>query len=319
MLGVILIRENGVSIENNIVLYTILCYLITWSYFIPKILLDKNLISFNIHPYMKVIAAYGPALAAVIVILINNGLYGLKRLYHRILVWDVDLKWYIVALFLQPIIWISAIGFNIFIDIDLSLSNMLKLNSIDSSTNNMFTLPIFIFFIFIQFINLLGEEIGWRGYMLYKLLDKCNWIYSSILLGLVWIVWHLPLFFIASSNQYKIPLGLFCFDLLASSFIFTWIYHYTRGSVLIACLFHTSISMSTVVLPILPFVVGNNRPYMIGILIKLIFVSCLVAKYRGTIEVEYSGKEGRGIRKIANFLNTLLSFFEKIVENIYKN
>lgn len=270
--------------------------------------------------FMEIIAAYGPAISAIILILKYDGVNKLKTLLKRITIWKVDLKWYLIALFLQPIIWLTAIYIDVtFIGQSTDYEYMYFFRNFNSG--NILT-PYYLLFLLIysflsQFIVLLGEEIGWRGYMLPKLLTTKNWIYSSLLVGLVWGVWHLPLFYLGNTTQSNIPLSLYFLDLIASTFIFTWIFYQSKGSLLIATLFHTSINAATIILPILPHIAGDTKPYIIGIIIKFLCVAVLIIKYRSNIYVKHTGTEGAAISKIGKVLNMVFGFFEKIVDNMY--
>jgi membrane protease YdiL (CAAX protease family) len=98
----------------------------------------------------------------------------------------------------------------------------------------------------------LGEEFGWRGYALPLLQDRLGWRAASLGLGLVWGVWHLPLFFIDGTAQAHIPLALFLLSVLAMSVVFAWLVNRTAGSVVAALLFHTAINFWPSVVRVLP-------------------------------------------------------------------
>lgn len=68
------------------------------------------------------------------------------------------------------------------------------------------------------------EEIGWRGFLLPKLLEKYSPLKSSILLGIIWSIWHFPLWFVLGSNQEAINFLPFAFTCIASSFVLTFVY-----------------------------------------------------------------------------------------------
>jgi membrane protease YdiL (CAAX protease family) len=82
------------------------------------------------------------------------------------------------------------------------------------------------------------EELGWRGYALDRL--QLNWsaFVASLLLGVVWAVWHLPLFFIEGSFQREVVgfatpgFWLFMIGVVALSVIFTWVFNHTSRSIL---------------------------------------------------------------------------------------
>ena len=77
----------------------------------------------------------------------------------------------------------------------------------------------------------LGEEFGWRGYALPHLQTRMGWRPASLMLGLVWGLWHLPLFFISDTVQAHMTLALFLPSTVAMSVIFGWLALHTRGSV----------------------------------------------------------------------------------------
>ncbi len=87
---------------------------------------------------------------------------------------------------------------------------------------------------------LITEETAWRGFALPRLQERFNPLVASIVLGLVWGVWHLPLFFIEGSFQSQIPFLGFLISTVATSVLIGWLFNRARGSVLIAALFHAA-------------------------------------------------------------------------------
>src|SRR5262249_53139070 len=81
----------------------------------------------------------------------------------------------------------------------------------------------------------LGEELGWRGYALPRLLERWNALASAIILGLVWTIWHVPAFFISGvMGQSLDGFGWWALDTLALSVVITWLFVRAGGNVLIA-------------------------------------------------------------------------------------
>jgi membrane protease YdiL (CAAX protease family) len=82
------------------------------------------------------------------------------------------------------------------------------------------------------------EELGWRGYALDRLQLKWSALSASLILGVVWALWHLPLFFVEGSYQHDsvgfatMSFWLFMTGIVALSFAFTWIYNNTERSIL---------------------------------------------------------------------------------------
>jgi len=90
-------------------------------------------------------------------------------------------------------------------------------------------------------IGPLGEELGWRGFLLPRLLEKYGDLKASVILGLVWGFWHLPLF-LFSEWRGDVPvwlaLALYPVTTISIAYVMTKFHHAGRGSVLVAILYH---------------------------------------------------------------------------------
>ena len=86
----------------------------------------------------------------------------------------------------------------------------------------------------------LSEEIGWRGYALGRLQTQWNELTSSLIVGLVWALWHLPLFMMMGTSQHElgIPFIAFLVGFMANSILYTWLYNNTKQSIWSAILLH---------------------------------------------------------------------------------
>jgi uncharacterized protein len=89
-------------------------------------------------------------------------------------------------------------------------------------------------------IGPLSEEIGWRGYALPRLQTRWNPLASSLIIGLVWGLWHLPLFMMIGTSQHEIgiPFISFLIGMMANSIFYTWLYNSTKMSLWSAILLH---------------------------------------------------------------------------------
>ncbi|MEO8971150.1 MAG: CPBP family intramembrane glutamic endopeptidase [Ktedonobacteraceae bacterium] len=87
---------------------------------------------------------------------------------------------------------------------------------------------------------LVTEELAWRGFALPRLLVGRSALSASVILGLLWGVWHTPLFFIAGTGQSTWPYLGFLLFAIAESVLMTWMYNNTRDSVLLSTLFHAA-------------------------------------------------------------------------------
>jgi membrane protease YdiL (CAAX protease family) len=97
--------------------------------------------------------------------------------------------------------------------------------------------------VFTLFFGPIPEELGWRGFALDGLQTKYNALGSSLILGVLWTIWHAPLFFIPESYQNglifgTIPFWWYMLDKTFQSILMTWIYNNTGRSTFTAILFH---------------------------------------------------------------------------------
>ena len=90
----------------------------------------------------------------------------------------------------------------------------------------------------------LGEEPGWRGYLLPELRKSMGPLLATLVVAAVWLAWHLPLYWVPGSAQQEIPSPKFALALLAYSFVMTWLVERSGGSTLAAILFHTSANVT---------------------------------------------------------------------------
>jgi membrane protease YdiL (CAAX protease family) len=101
-------------------------------------------------------------------------------------------------------------------------------------------------FLILMISDGLGEELGWRGYLLPRLLSRYRAIPASLILGFGWWLWHLPLIWTAGAAMEAQPLWLLLADLMAKSLIFTYVFLGTQGSVLFAIMLHASTNLFAV-------------------------------------------------------------------------
>lgn len=173
----------------------------------------------------------GPSLAGIVLTRIVDGKSGLRVLFSQMSRAWVPLGWY-TALLIPPV---------------LVLTVLLFLQRFVSSVYapNHFFLGI-LFGIPAGFL----EEIGWMGYAFPKMRSESNGLVPSILLGLLWALWHLPVInYLGTATphgSYWLPFFLaFSLAMTAMRVLIGWIYTNTK-SVLLAQLMHVSSTGSLV-------------------------------------------------------------------------
>ena len=190
---------------------------------LPLVFTSNHLFGVNVSYSFHYLTAYGPLFAASIVILSTRGVAGIRALFSRAIYWKVNLIWYVVAFSPLIIYLLSA-------KLDFHLLGQINF------------LPNFgIGALFLWIFNSgLGEEVGWRGFLLPELQKKYSPIKSSLILSVFWIIWHIPALFYLPTY---INLGLGILPILSigitsGSIIYTWLFNNTKGSIFMVILFH---------------------------------------------------------------------------------
>jgi uncharacterized protein len=137
-----------------------------------------------------------------------------------------------------------------------------------------------------------GEEYGWRGYLLPRLLPLGE-IRASVLLGVIWGVWHLPLI-LAGLNYPGVNVWMaiiiFTFVTVALSFTYTWFYVASSGSVLVVALLHQSTNTfsDTFWQPPLMSLGSQVAASVVGGLLMLVLVVVVYGLFKRSERVEDS-------------------------------
>lgn len=164
----------------------------------------------------------GLFLAALILTGVIGGWQGVKALLARLVRVRFHIKWYLIALLLTPALAFIALGIGLPFGIKLP----------ESWGNPVDLIPTFLIMFF--FVGL-GEEPGWRGFLLPTLQRSYSPLKSSLIVGVVWAIWHAPFFGSEIPWEQTAP---FFLNVIAASVVFAWIYNNARESVLLMMLMH---------------------------------------------------------------------------------
>lgn len=169
---------------------------------------------------------FGASIAGVITVALTGGKDGLRDLTWRALRWRVDLRWWLVALFFTGLLVFPAMLVNIFLGGEFPAFAFFR--------QDWALIPLF-FLVTIPG-GPLGEEFGWRGFMLPKLQRKLGPVTASVIIGIIWALWHLPQFFQADTFHAQMGLRLLPLYVIAEitlAIIITWVYNKTGNSLLV--------------------------------------------------------------------------------------
>jgi membrane protease YdiL (CAAX protease family) len=170
---------------------------------------------------------YGSFLGGALVTGIADGREGLKTYFSRIVRWRVGLRWLVIAFFTPLVLRLAAFGLNVATGAQILADVQLP------------ELGDAIFgFLFILVVVALGEEPGFRGFALPRLLEGRSALSASLILGVLHTIWHLPLFI--TGEDAAIPTTII---IISGAVLNTWLFNNTNGSVFIAMFLHASVNL----------------------------------------------------------------------------
>jgi len=163
----------------------------------------------------------------------TEGKPGVRTLWKRFWNRNLSSKWLLVILLFFPVM--------------LLLANLVS-RTLDGQVYPFLTWPNQPWMFIGAFISSLlhgglSEEFGWRGYVLPRFQAKWNALVSSLVLGVIWGVWHLPLIKAGMSFTNSVA-ELILWQTLVAIF-FTWVFNNTNGSILAVVLFHAMANSSS--------------------------------------------------------------------------
>jgi CAAX protease family protein len=225
---------------REVILFTFLAYSLTWIWQGIKILphlgelltasktpADSTVIFGNV--YYHILGMFGPMLAAIIMRLFvsREGLRGSLGLRQ-------PLKYYLTAV-LAPILFITAIC------LIMALIGAARF-ALPEEEMPAYILPILALLLIPEIIVSFGEEYGWRGYLLPRLMPLGE-IRASLIVGVIWALWHTPVLLagvLYGGNSFWLALPIFVFTVTMSTFAYTWLGRASHHSSMLASIFHGS-------------------------------------------------------------------------------
>lgn len=241
--------------------FFVLAYAISWALWLPLVISGDDSPT-GLGFVLLLLGSLVPSAAAIALVAVQHGKAGVRTLLRRLLIWRVGVGWW-VAIVLLPTLVLVAVG----------LSVLLGGDSPDVTVAIPGAVALFVLSIFPGSAG--GEEIGWRGFALPHLQAVRTALGASVVLGVVWGVWHLPLYLIGTDIR---PLSLFApwvILTVAASIIYTWAYNGTGGSLLIVVLFHaaSNVPLTVFLEPLDDQVAG---PFLICVALTILAASVVV-------------------------------------------
>jgi membrane protease YdiL (CAAX protease family) len=254
--------------------FFIMAYAFSWIMLIPYILAQWGILHGDFI-IIFTIKSFGPFLAAYIMIRILEGKEGVLRWWRGIRQVRAGWQWYLFILLGIPA---------------LSLLGIIVLPGALASFQGFpphFPLVYLVSFILIFFGGgPLGEEPGWRGFALPRMQSRYGALRGTLLLGVLWVFWHLPDFLTDAQRSgpgtnfvtlFTINFPIFFLMVMAMAVIFTWVFNHTRGSLFIAVLLHASINTFGIVQPLFtaPSVISTDLFMCIAVVVPALLILVL--------------------------------------------
>jgi len=215
-------------------------YGFSWIFWLPAVLIARG-ITFP-SPFIDVFsgplnpAAFGPSLAALVLTWQHEGWRGALALLRRGL--DVGFGWrWLIIILIGPMMIFGG---------SIIVATIMSGRAIDLSVISDPPFTLIGFFVILFTGGPLQEEFGWRGYALPRLQAHYGSAIASLIVGVAWWLWHAPAVFIPGRFMTNdlLSFGALTIVITLTSFIFTWVYQHTNGSILACLLLRTTMNWS---------------------------------------------------------------------------
>lgn len=222
--------------RRNLLLFFVLTFIWTWAFY--ALIVITGISAYEMPGMIFLImGGGGPSIVGVALTFFTYTKEQQTNYWQRVISFKrIGLRWWGVILLMFPIINALSIG------LDTMLGGAVPaLDPLHNLIANPLVLPQLVLLWLMS--GPVAEELGWRGFALDPLLKRYGVLTGSLILGLIWGVWHLPLFFMPATWHGQMGFqfaGFWSFMALSvgNALIFTWVYVNTNRSILTGILLH---------------------------------------------------------------------------------
>jgi membrane protease YdiL (CAAX protease family) len=213
--------------------FFVVTYIVTWSLW-----LASRMTAAGPRELLFLLGVFAPGFVALWLTNRATGRNGMAALLRRLIDWQVPARWYVFALgYVVTVKLIVAVVYRV----------------IEGAWPRFGEVPWYLMFAATLGSVLVGgqagEEVGWRGYALPRLAARFGLGGGSVLLGVLWAVWHLPLFFVPEVDTWGQSFPLYLVQVTALSVTMGWLYANTRGSLVPVMLLHSAVNNTKDIVP----------------------------------------------------------------------
>jgi hypothetical protein len=214
-------------------LYFAIAFVVAWTMWLFPALASHGVIKLS-HPVQLAclfVGSFGPFLGALIATFCDGGGAAVREFFGRCLRWRIGPIYLLVAIFLAPVLAGAAMW--------LLAHHGGRPYAIQVTLAHLPQLYLLLFFVG----GSVNEEFGW-AYAIDRLRQGRRLLGPTVLLGVIWGCWHIPLFFVTGLTQSFIPFWSFVMFTVALRLLIVWSYESNNRSILVALLFHTASNLS---------------------------------------------------------------------------
>ncbi len=213
-----------------------LAFGISWAFWVPAALSGQTIVGTE-WVWLLYVGGLGPALAEIVLLWRERSRAAWRDYWQRVFdVRRISGRWYLVIFLTVPAV--SALAVAVDVGLGGTAPSLAELRSLIAQPWALLSTAVFLLA-----FGPIPEELGWRGYALDGLQARVSALSASLIIGVGWMLWHLPLFFMRGTFQHELGFGSsaflwFAVGTVVVSVAFTWIYNNTGRSTLSAILFH---------------------------------------------------------------------------------
>ncbi|MFC7251521.1 CPBP family intramembrane glutamic endopeptidase [Halomicroarcula sp. GCM10025324] len=222
--------------DRPVTTFFVVAYLVSWSAWAPLVFSDwwatwsPLVLADDMQTMVFImVGGFGPLVAAGLVTWVIGD--SVREWAGQLFRWNVSIRYWVFALLFPAVAVITASAAHIAV-----FGGQFD----PESTGVLVLYPVLFLQVFL--VGGGNEELGWRGFALPRLQESYSALASSLLIGVGWFAWHLPLFLVGGSSQAGVPVYYYGVAVIALSVVFTWLYNETGGSVLLTMVLHASVN-----------------------------------------------------------------------------
>lgn len=211
---------------KTLILFLAVTFGLTWGLAAAAILFSDQITAIfgeiGLTNPLVILAIYSPGLTAILLVLLHGGLNGLASFFRRLTIWRAPLVWWLFLILGIPAIVYTGAAIKGTLGEPFPFSPWYQ--ALPALATALFLGPI--------------EEFGWRGLALPLLQRKFCPFWAGLILGITWALWHIPSFLFSGMPQSAWSAGPYFLGIIAVSMIITTVFNASRGSLLLAILYH---------------------------------------------------------------------------------